>query len=286
MDIKAILNQSLNYPSGDNCQPFRFKILSESQFEIHYLTAVGQHRLNSANLASYLSLGTLIESIAIAARASGFDYEVQLMPFKSDSNNQSEVWAVVKLLKTDRVSTLEERFLFENLNLRETNRFDFGREPVDPKVIAWLNREAQKHPKLGFTFQESLNPDFANMMAECEEEIWKDQSAVKDIFKWIRFDQTSLRTIRDGMPFSGLGVAAFQKPFLKLFSKFPNLFLALTAFGITKANKKMMQKWIQNSAGFGWISLPGSEFSTVVEAGQLIFRMWVYLNANGYGFQP
>ena len=287
MSIMSILTQSLSYPSGDNCQPFRFKILSDHDFEIIYIHTLNKHHLNTGNLASYLSLGTLIEAISISSRASGYESHATLTPpALTDESPTQQTWAVMKLVKSAVPADSDTQFLFDNLARRETNRFSYGRTPVAKEMTAWIKNEALKHPGISFSFHDSMNAELKNLIGDFEQAIWKDSRSVKDIFRWIRFEANAVRDTKDGMPFAGLGVAPFQKPFLKLFSAFPNLFLAFTHFGITRENKKLMQTWLQNSAGFGFVAVPGKEFAQVVGAGRLIFRIWVYLNAHGYGFQP
>lgn len=74
--IEQIIDQARWAPSGDNTQPWRFEIISENHFIVHGHDTRDHCVYDLEGRASQLSLGILLESIAIAA--SGFKNTVQV----------------------------------------------------------------------------------------------------------------------------------------------------------------------------------------------------------------
>lgn len=286
MELTSILNQCLSYPSGDNCQPFRFKILGDSEFEIHHDEDVARHRLNISSHASCLSLGTLLETISLVASNSGYKAVIELFFPAGLRTRGLQRWASVRLVTNAEPPSEADKELHAAIPLRAVKRTRYESENLPEDVVRWLKFEAARNPNIAFSFQNVLSPDLTAELLDIEEETWKDIRLAKDILKWIRFSKSSAEKSRDGMTWKSLGLPFFQKPFLKLFTLFPSLYKVSTSAGSTKGQRKSLEDSLTNSGGFGWIALSGHDHMQVVSVGRTYFRMWLFLTGRGYAFQP
>ncbi len=290
MNAKTMIAESLAFPSADNSQPFRFRIVSDSEFEIFHDSARARHRLNHGNLASHLALGTLLESLRLVAANAGLGLKTKVtIPATTTTSGGEEPlerWARVEIAATGASASDADRELARALPLRVTDRRAYSRDPLSQADVRRLHQEASTQPALTFAFRDTLGRDAENLMLEIEEEQWKDLRAAADVFAWIRFNETKALETRDGMTWPSLALPRIQKPLLLLFQRVFPLYAFLVRFGATKGHRAMLKRQLRGTGGFGWIAVADADPETLVDAGRAYFRIWVYLCSRGHGFQP
>lgn len=75
--IRGVLDRARWAPSGDNQQPYRFEILSETEVRVHGFDTRAHCVYDLDGMPSRLAHGTLIETIAIAASTYGLSVSVE-----------------------------------------------------------------------------------------------------------------------------------------------------------------------------------------------------------------
>lgn len=90
--LNSILDLARWAPSGDNTQPWRFEIINENQFVVHGFDTRSECVYDLDGHGSQLSLGAMLETIAIASTA--YD-RVTDIHFRSDSPEQNPVFDVL-----------------------------------------------------------------------------------------------------------------------------------------------------------------------------------------------
>lgn len=75
-ELTSILELARWAPSGDNTQPWRFRLLSENEIEVLYRPSESLGVFNLDHFAGHLAIGALLESLDIAASAQGRAMEV------------------------------------------------------------------------------------------------------------------------------------------------------------------------------------------------------------------
>ncbi len=78
--INKILNAARWAPSGDNTQPWRFQILGAHRLRVRASDTRDWCVYDLEGRASQLAVGTLLESLVIAASAEGLDTRIDLLP--------------------------------------------------------------------------------------------------------------------------------------------------------------------------------------------------------------
>ena len=90
--LNSILDLARWAPSGDNTQPWRFEIVDETRFVVHGFDTRSDCVYDLDGRGSQLSLGALLETIAIAATAYGREADIQ---HRSGSPEQTPVFDVL-----------------------------------------------------------------------------------------------------------------------------------------------------------------------------------------------
>ncbi|MBL1264946.1 nitroreductase family protein [Methylomicrobium sp. RS1] len=113
--IENILDHARWAPSGDNTQPWRFEIIDANHFVVHGHDTRDYCVYDLEGHASQLSIGILLESIAIAASAYNYRAEFQILENRPESHP-----AIAVALTED--STIIPDPLFPFLPVRSVQR--------------------------------------------------------------------------------------------------------------------------------------------------------------------
>src|SRR3989344_4009035 len=84
-DIKKILNIAVNAPSGDNSQPWEFKI-EDNKIFIFNVPGKDATLYNYKERGSYVGHGAVIENISIVSLKYGYKTEANLFPGAKNRN--------------------------------------------------------------------------------------------------------------------------------------------------------------------------------------------------------
>jgi hypothetical protein len=79
-ELRQVLNLARWAPSGDNTQPWRFEVVGPMQVAVHYVPAPELGVFNLDHFAGRLALGALLETLAIAATAHGWQATARRRP--------------------------------------------------------------------------------------------------------------------------------------------------------------------------------------------------------------
>src|SRR3989344_510834 len=114
-DLKEIINISIFAPSGDNSQPWRFKI--KNNIMLVY---------NVNMYASMVAIGALLENIKISATHFGYICEIKI-------NNDLSKNLVAECIFTR--GSIEEDTLFKYIKERQTNRKPYKKDKISLDTI-------------------------------------------------------------------------------------------------------------------------------------------------------
>lgn len=272
--IRRIIDATRRAPSGENCQPWKFR-WDGSTLSVIHLADRAQNQINYQGFVSLFSMGFLFETLHVAASAEG------LVPrFTVLFNPSQSIWAEVRFDRTDaRPDSLSQM-----LDRRFTDRRPFlgGKIPAD--LITALENETTG---TGCRFYWCEKPTEELLRWACEAEVffWHNDVFHRDYTRWIRLRTREALETRDGIPWWSLGVPYLVSRLLiplKRYSyqKFAN------QIGFLSITKNVLRKQITSSAAVGCITLRSVSPDTVVEAGRLAMRAWLRCNQCDFGFHP
>ncbi len=145
--ILRIVQAASKAPSGDNCQPWFFEWDGGEKLYVTHRNDRGEHSLNRANHASYLSLGAVIESVRIASSS-----EKYLAKFHWDPKVfLSEPYVDV----TFQPSGTKPEDLLPALDLRTTDRRFYQNGPLDGPWMKEIRRMPRRFRTREFIFKKN-----------------------------------------------------------------------------------------------------------------------------------
>jgi hypothetical protein len=273
MELEKILSLAVRAPSGDNCQPWRLT-WCDRKLSIFHNEARGRHALNRNNHASYLALGCLIESIAVAAAAAGFKTNSSVSLKESDA-----AWAQLSFQK----SSPFDAELANQLTRRYTERRPFAKGWIPPGLFQSLLNEKVDGCQASYVHQ--ISHELTEYLCSLDQEVWQEQNAHRDLHRWLRFTEREVEKSRDGMPWPTLGINWFESRLLRSGSNF-SFQRVLNRAGFLQNVRKVSMAQLASSAAIGCVFVDRAEAENLVAAGRLTLRLWLRLSEKGFALQP
>lgn len=272
-ELNGILDKALRYPSGDNCQPFRFS-WHEAELTIIHLEDVAKHMMNPKNQASLISLGMLLESLKISSSSRGYDCKFKLGP--------EDQGAKVSFIKNEsiRADNLEAF-----LETRFTDRRPFLKEKKGKEVEEELKKIANKFQNVELKL---IRPDmeYVKFAQKVDHIFWKEKGFLKDVMGWVRFRESEIQKTKNGMPWRSLGISWAESIVLRVILKLPNWLMNSVSIVPSLGNRFKLKELILSSDYIMGIVVKENTPELLVEMGRLGLRAWVSLNKWGHGAQP
>jgi hypothetical protein len=275
--LKSLVALAARAPSGDNTQPWTFswdgRILT-----VFFDPTKAHHVLDAGLSAPTISLGAVMESVAIAASA----YELS-----TDSSflglQQGKQCAVAQISLRKDGKTPDS--LIDALPKRNTDRRLFQKGPMPRKELTEVWEGFDQRDSVHVHFVDSIPRDLYEYIVAAENLVSLHPTIFLDTVPWIRFSEGEIARTNDGMPWRGAGISPFQYPALRLIRSFPAAF-PLASRGMRHVYSRTVQQLLRSSAGLFCISVRNPGPSALVGAGRLTMRLWLRLTQLAYGVQP
>ncbi len=263
-------------PSAENCQPWSFHLRGEA-LTITHDPERARHTLNHNEDVSRLALGALLEALDLAARAASIDAAPQL----SLHGPSRGPWATVRLARGAPPSD----DLAAWIEARSTDRRLFRGGSLGAPVFAEIQRDAARFPAAGLHLLDHFSPALTRFITGADASIWRDDTAYRDVTRWVRFSQRELDDTRDGVPFSSAGVHLPESQLFRL-SRSPWTRRLAEKFGLLTVARLWVERQLASSAALVLVTARDASREAMVEAGRLGFSMWLRLNRAGYAVHP
>lgn len=277
MDIREILYNSINAPSGANSQPWSFLLPSQDVLVIRIHPEKDHKILNYRNRGTLMALGALIENIV--QTASSQQYEVGISPFRTTTNTIDLSFSRQKL--GNKLNQNLSTFIKD----RTTNRKPYKNEPLSKEEDEMLRAVAESTLVRFLSTSDSRKCiDLGNSLAIFEKLMLEHDDLRKLSFNEIVWSDTSVREDCSGILIKTLELESPKRFVLKLLQK---------AFFMRCANAIGLPSIIAADAGktYGTCSKLGAlaiqdTDEDFIEAGRVLERIWLQATALGLSFQP
>jgi hypothetical protein len=284
-----ILEPALRYPSGDNAQPFTFRLTNDNHLDVYHCGARANHLLNPDNMSSLIALGGFLTNLEIAAAQANYTLEYDLkLGTDSLPMTTHAAWATARLqpAKNEMVSFAEQHAtLFPSLALRKTDRAPY--KPLSSSRI--VTAEGDLPSELGgveISYSNGLSEEFLRYFLEIEASVWKDENITRDIFSQVHLTKKSYLAKRWGLHHAELGLRLIELPLialLKILPKFPRLAWNLGfKFNINRRQREILSQ----SRGFALFSLINTRPEDFVALGRAMQLWWLKITKIGLVAQP
>mgnify|MGYP002629076144 CR=1 FL=1 len=272
IDPTPLVAAALRAPSGDNCQPFRYR-WDGVHLDVVHIPARTGHVLDSGHHASRLTLGMVAESLVLAGRAVGVHADVALLPAVPGG-----AWLRATLSRTD----VQRDALVDGLIARHTDRRCFtGGAPTDA-LLAGCKQDEREGVRVCWTSPHALK----GWLSAADAALWRAPRVAQDALAWVRFDEQALNRRRDGVSWRNLGLPPALAAGVAVYQRLPWTLRAGALLGGPALTGAMLRRQLASSAAIVTISTSNDHPNTLVAAGRVAWRVWARLNLGGWGVQP
>jgi nitroreductase len=274
--IERLIAAAHRAPSVDNCQPWTFR-WNGHELAIHHDAERARNVLDHCDHLSYLTLGCVLESITIAARAEGLKVEERPCP----EGGAAAPWATL-VFKRGRSA---DDALLHALHARYTERRLYRPGPVRREVLETLRRKATRHPSSGIHFITDFPIELVDYMVRADAYPWRHPDVYRDIMRWVRFSERELANAGDGAAWQALGLNVPDIPGLHLTrSDLARRFA--DCLRLYSLSALFLRAQISSSSALICVTTRRSGRDVLVQAGRTALSLWLRLNQIGWAAQP
>lgn len=273
-----IFEAGIQAPSGENCQPWRFKVVGDS-IEIYNIPEKDTSLYNFRQFGSLVAHGALLENIFIASRQLGYVPSLNIFPKSQDS----ELVATVSL----EHAKPKEDILFPCIARRLTNRNKYTKRILSEDQKKELLESSMEIGvgELKFVEEDDKKKILAEALVLSDRMLFENRKLHDFLFEHIVWNSEEMMKKRSGFYIKEL---ALPLPIEKLFSVLRNwkkveLF---NKIGFSKLAAKGNIKLYSSVGAIGAILMDSNGPNDFVMAGRLMQRIWLKATNMGLSIQP
>lgn len=277
--LERILTAASQAPSGENCQPWRFRVLGWT-IELHLNAESDQSLYGWGQRASYLACGAALENLVIAATAEGYASRVALLP-----NPQNSLHVATILL--EKIASLPKDPLADAISARCTNRKPYAQTRLSPEEINAL--EAAVGGEGSDFFELITDPnhvrDLGRVGSTNEELMLANEKLHRFFFSHVTWTKEEDARKKIGFYIKTLELPGPGECVFGVIRRWPVMRL-LRAFGFNRLVATQNARTNASVAAIGGLSIKGIEPINFVILGRTVERVWLAATARGLSFQP
>ncbi|MBT8342434.1 MAG: hypothetical protein HKP58_14505 [Desulfatitalea sp.] len=276
--INSIIQAGVQAPSGDNAQPWKFKVRGNI-IELWLDRKADCSFFNVRQIASIISCGAVLENIRIAASTFRLKTDVE---YPGDEND-SDLMAAVELIPAD----LESDPLAGMIWARLTNRKLYKKGKVDPNHLETLQTATTGFPGavLHTITDTGVLKKVARMIFQVDRIRTEHRPIHEHLNQMIRFTDEEALMKRDGLPLKNLEAGVTGEMFLKMTRPWFVMNL-VNRIGLGRLVALNSSQGILRSSGVALLTVPGSGRQNFLKGGQVLERVWLTLTKLGLAVQP
>src|SRR3990172_3889164 len=276
-EIRKIVTYGVMAPSGDNCQPWAFRLKGDLLEVIDDRTKDTSF-YNFRNTASYIAHGALLENLRIASSALGFSMEEAIFP-------EGEEGLIVASIRFSKAPPKNEP-LFPFIDKRCTNRFKYNGAPLTDEARRGLLASINSIAGAELALAEGRAKKIAAKAASQNDRILFEHRGLHDfLFDHIRWSAEEAEATRDGMDIRTLGLDPVQQRLFPLLKSWGILKL-LNSVGLSRMVPHQSYMLCSGSSAMGLGEVKGSEPNAFLDGGRAVQRVWLTASMLGLSLQP
>ena len=279
-DIRAILEAAVQAPSGENVQPWRFKV-HEHAIELHHVD-VDSKIYDSGNRGSFVAHGAALENMYISACSLGYQTRIELFP-----NPKLKTHIATFTLEDKAETSPDTLALASAISKRITNRNQYETKPLSANAQSTLDSLAASEQ--GVTYKRiTSRPDILKLarVGSTNEEVMLQNKKIHDFFfehvSWTKEEDSEKRV---GFYIKTLGLPLPVQYIFRILKHWPAMaFLNTIGFaaGVGKGNTKTYSA----TSEIGILSVTSDSPEHFIATGRLLERIWLHATIADISLQP
>ncbi|MBI4085049.1 MAG: nitroreductase family protein [Candidatus Liptonbacteria bacterium] len=263
-NIKKILWAGVQAPSGDNSQPWKFKV-KDNAILILNLPEKDNPIFNFRGRGTLVAHGALIENMVIAASSLGYRSKVDVFPDKEDPGVTAKV-----IFEKDYP---RHEQLYGAISERATNRKVYMDKSFTPQQRNRITGSVKGEGKL-ILIEDALKKAIIGKATAVNEIVMLENRQLHDYFfgdiRWTSKDELEKKS---GLYLETMELTPPQKAVFKVLSYWPAA-RALNSLGIAKFIARENSKVYSSGSAMGAITVPDND-EAFVGVGRLMERIWL-----------
>lgn len=278
-----LIQAGIQAPSGDNCQPWRFKS-SLNTIDVLLDRSSDNSFFNVAQIASMISCGAVIENIKIAATKLGLQTRVQTLP----KDGCRGLAATLQFSSPPANAPAPHDPLFEEIWKRASNRKLYSRSPIASPMIKKIKSSISDFPdaQLHMITERKKIKEMARTLFAVDQIRSGNRTLHEHLHQMLRHTVREAETKRDGMLLKNMEAGFVGELYLKLTRPWA-VMRALNMVGVDKlAAFHHTYRCVLHSAGIGLLTIKATDAASFIEGGRALERIWLTLANSDISMQP
>lgn len=276
--LDDLIEAGIRAPSGDNAQPWSFR-WRDNVLSIYLEAERSRSFFDVGHVAGLISIGAVVENIALQAASDGWAAQVEWCADKSDPDCRARM----VFSRTNRSPNLPvQRAIRE----RCVNRRPYHRRPIDP---AWLAaRRDEVRAAGGSLIWHTSRPEIRAAAALARKADWlrfSHRQLHEDFMSELRFTAADAQRTRDGLPIPTLESGPLAGPFLRFVAPWRRM-RVLNRLRIHHLLSWQTEFLVRSAPALGLLVMPGRDDEVFLAGGRLMESVWLSATAIGLAFQP
>ncbi|MDQ7033119.1 MAG: methyltransferase domain-containing protein [Desulfonauticus sp.] len=279
--LETLLKAAIWAPSGDNLQPWRFKIKKEDHIDFYYDPLVDTSFFNFEQNASIFSVGAALENTTYWLKLADIKHSFEFTPNVTGSYHKI---CLLKIDWTDRDLDLNG-FLYKSSILeRCTNRKFYQKIDLSKKEIESLIHLCKDIPvEIEFICDENLN-ELAEIIYLADLIRLERKDLHEFLYDTIRWERKCL--VRGcGIPIKTLEAGTAGEAALR-FTRPWSVMKNMGSIGLFKAMAEHTKKLVLSSEGIITFSVEKPDIKAYFDVGRACQRLWLRLTEMGLAAHP
>lgn len=277
-DIIKIIKMGTMAPSGDNVQPWRFKV-NENIIKLFNIPEKDNSLYNFKQNASMIAHGAVIENMIITAKEFGYKIDVSLFPDERNENHIAD-------LCLSREST-EKDNLYQFIEKRATNRKPYKKILLNSEQKqAILNCKQELFYAGEIFLAEDKLEELGELLSINEQIVLENKELHDFLFNHIVWSEREEKKKKSGLYIKTLELKGFKKAMFKLVK---NFYILKILNKLIKFSKKVAEENAQiyaSSSAIVAIATIDSNHKDYINAGRLMQRVWLKATSLGLSAHP
>ncbi len=281
--LRTMLEAGLQAPSGENAQPWRFRV-SDGVILLFNHEESDQSLYNFNGYGSLVCEGACIENMVIAGEALGKVVSVKLFPDNANKN------LIAELKVQEGMSVTENaKVLAKHIATRTTNRKQYSKTPLETDAGRALEIAAGSFAERNVHFKRiTSRKDIMSLapFASTNEKIMLGNQELHHFF----FSHLTWSEEEDAEKKVGFFIKTLELPppiqgLFRIFAKW-SVMKILKMVGFTSLVGKGNAQTYASSSEMGLLTVSSMNREQFVNAGRAFQRIWLTAESNGLSVQP
>jgi|SRR3989344_1918826 len=276
-EIEDILRLAINAPSGENCQPWYFKV-SQNTISVFNDPERDQSLYNFNQRGSLVAHGALIKNIKLSAAKYGYSADVSILPDSSEQNC------------TAKISFTEDKNnnagLAKYILLRSTNRRPFKKQRIPETQITELLNSSENigNGKIFITQEPEKISILASASSVNERVMFSNKLLHQFFFSHLNWTENEEKTRRQGFYIKTLELPAPAVAALKLMRHW-NVIRFFNKLGFAKVVALGNAQTYAACAAMASIVIENDSPANFIGAGEKMQHLWLTATKLGLSLQ-